>query len=174
MRATEMQRENRNSGFTLIELMVSMALGLLVMAALGTLFKSGMDATLVVTQRAELQQNMRAAIELLSKDIGMAGSGLPAGGVQLPSGAGSVVSQYGCDQGGTCHVPAFQYPNGNYMYGIIPGFNSGVEGPALGATIPAAPGRVNDSITVIYADFNFPLNEYDVTFPAGGPPTGRT
>src|SRR6266403_1318920 len=171
MRATEMQRANRNSGFTLIELMVSVALGLIVMAALGSLFKSGMDATFVVTQRAELQQNMRAAIELLSKDISMAGSGLPSGGVQLPSGAGSVVSRYGCDQAGTCHVPAFQYPNGNYMYGIIPGFNNGVE---AGAAIPAAPGRVNDSITVIYADFNFPLNEYDVTFPPGGPPIGAT
>jgi prepilin-type N-terminal cleavage/methylation domain-containing protein len=169
MRAKLMHSANRNHGFTLVELVVAVALGLMVMAALTSLFKSGMDATFVVTQRAELQQNMRAAIELLSKDISMAGSGLPSGGVQLPSGAGSVVSRYGCDQTGACHVPVFQYPNGNYMFGIIPGFNNGVE---AGAVIPAAPGQVNDSITVIYADYNFPLNEYDVNFPAGGPPTG--
>jgi hypothetical protein len=142
----------------------------MVMAALTSLFKSGMDATFVVTQRAELQQNMRAAIELMSKDISMAGSGLPSGGIQLPSGGGSVVSRYGCDQTGACHVPAFQYPNGNYMFGIIPGFNNGVE---AGATIPATPGQVNDSITVIYADYNFPLNQYDVTFP-GAAPNGTT
>jgi prepilin-type N-terminal cleavage/methylation domain-containing protein len=166
-----MQEVNRKRGFTLIELLLSVALGLMVLAALTSLFKSGMDATFIVTQRAELQQNMRAAIELLSKDISMAGSGLPSGGVQLPSGAGSVVSRYGCDQTGACHVPVFQYPNGNYMFGLIPGFSNGVE---AGAAIPAAPGRVNDSITVIYADYNFPLNEYDVTFPAGGPPTGAT
>src|SRR5258705_9098322 len=98
MRATEMQRANRNSGFTLIELMVSVALGLIVMAALGSLFKSGMDATFVVTQRAELQQNMRAAIELLSKDISMAGSRLPSGGGQRPSRGGSGGFRSGCAQ----------------------------------------------------------------------------
>ncbi len=170
MRVTEMQTANRKRGFTLVELLLAIGLGLIVMAALTSLFKSGMDATFVVTQRAELQQNMRAAIELLSKDISMAGSGLPSGGIQLPSGAGSVVSRYGCDQAGTCHVPTFQYPNGNYMFGIVPGFNNGVE---AGAAIPATPGQINDSITVVYADYNFPLNQYDVTFPAG-PVTGAT
>src|SRR5258705_8590079 len=106
MRATVMQKANRNSGFTLIELMVSVALGLLVMAALGTLFKSGMDATLVVTQRAELQQNMRAAIELLSKDIGMAGLGPPAGGIQIPSRAGFPGLKKRFGSGGKCPRPA--------------------------------------------------------------------
>src|SRR5882762_2125324 len=170
MRTIEMQKANRQRGFTLVELLLAVALGLMVMAALTELFKLGMDSTFLVTQRAEMQQNMRAAIELMSKDISMAGSGLPSGGVQLPSGAGSVTSRYGCDQTGACHVPAFQYPNGNYMFGIVPGFNNGVE---AGAVVPAAPGQVNDSITVIYADYNFPLNQYDVTFP-GVAPDGTT
>jgi len=165
-----MQKANRQRGFTLVELLLAVALGLMVMAALTELFKLGMDSTFLVTQRAEMQQNMRAAIELMSKDISMAGSGLPSGGVQLPSGAGSVTSRYGCDQTGACHVPTFQYPNGNYMFGIVPGFNNGVE---AGAVVPAAPGRVNDSITVIYADYNFPLNQYDVTLP-GAAPDGTT
>jgi len=165
-----MQKANRQRGFTLVELLLAVALGLMVMAALTELFKLGMDSTFLVTQRAEMQQNMRAAIELMSKDISMAGSGLPSGGVQLPSGAGSVTSRYGCDQTGACHVPAFQYPNGNYMFGIVPGFNNGVE---AGAVVPAAPGQVNDSITVIYADYNFPLNQYDVTLP-GAAPDGTT
>jgi len=170
MRTIEMQKANRQRGFTLVELLLAVALGLMVMAALTELFKLGMDSTFLVTQRAEMQQNMRAAIELMSKDISMAGSGLPSGGVQLPSGAGSVTSRYGCDQTGACHVPTFQYPNGNYMFGIVPGFNNGVE---AGAVVPAAPGRVNDSITVIYADYNFPLNQYDVTLP-GAAPDGTT
>jgi type II secretory pathway pseudopilin PulG len=165
-----MQTANQKRGFTLVELLLSVALGMIVMATLTSLFKVGMDATFVVTQRAELQQNMRAAIELISKDVSMAGSGLPSGGIQLPSGAGSVVSRYGCDQTGICHVQAFQYPNGNYMFGILPGFNNGVE---AGAAIPSAPAQVNDSIAVIYADYNFPLNQYDVTFPAG-PVTGSS
>lgn len=154
-------------GFSLLELLISMALGLIVMASVVQLFKAAMDTTRLVVARAETQQNMRAAIELMTKDIALAGSGMPPAGIQLPTGG--VPSLYGCDQTGVCHVPNNQYPT-NYMYGVIPGFASGVEG---GAVIPSAPAAVNDSITVVYADYVFPLNEYNVTFPGAGP-NGQT
>jgi prepilin-type N-terminal cleavage/methylation domain-containing protein len=164
MRLMKKQRQN-GPGFTLLEMMVSMAIGLIVMAAMTSLFKTGLNATMTVTQRAETQQNMRAAMDLMVKDISMAGAGLPSGGIQLPSGAGSTTSKYACDQAGTCHVPVYTYPTANYMYGIIPGFSNGVEN---GAAIPAAPApAVNDSITVVYADYNFPLWEYNVAFVGG-------
>lgn len=163
--------KNSKQGFTLMETLISMALGLLVMAAIGSLFKTGMDATRMVMQRTEAQQNMRAAIDLMVKDLSMAGAGLPAGGIQLPTGNGSVASKFGCDQAGTCHIPNFTYPNTNYMYGVIPGYQGGVEGNAV---VPSAPAAVNDSITVIYADYNFPLWEYDVTFTTPGSGTGIT
>src|SRR5215467_11395709 len=122
----KMQKQNPQHGFTLLELMVSMALGLIVMGAMASLFKTGMDSTMMVTQRAETQQNMRAAIDLMVKDISMAGAGVPSGGVQLPTGAGSSLSKYGCDQSTTCHLVSFNYA-GNYMYGLIPGYQNGVE-----------------------------------------------
>jgi prepilin-type N-terminal cleavage/methylation domain-containing protein len=154
-------------GFTLLELMVASAIGLIVMAAMTSLFKLGMAATLTVTQRAETQQNMRAAVELMTKDISLAGSGLPTGGLQLPTG-GATLSQYACNQTGTCYVPAHTYPNnsgggGNYMYGILPGFNNGVQNNAV---IPNAPGQINSSITSIYCDYNFPLDAFKITVPA--------
>ncbi|HTS38262.1 MAG TPA: prepilin-type N-terminal cleavage/methylation domain-containing protein [Candidatus Solibacter sp.] len=159
----KMQRQKSGRGFTLLELMISMALGLIVMAAMASLFKTGMNSTMLVTQRAETQQNMRAAIDLMVKDISMAGAGLPSGGLQLPTGGGATAAKFGCDQSGTCHVTNHTYA-GNFMYGIIPGYTNGVEG---GATITAAPPpAINDSITVAYADYNFPLFEYDVTFPS--------
>jgi hypothetical protein len=134
------------------------------------LFKKGMDTTRLIVQRSEMQQNMRAAIELISKDISLAGAGIPPGGIQLPTGG--VPSKYGCDYlTAICHVPNNTFPNGNYMYGVVPGFGSGVEG---GAAIPSAPAAVNDSITVVYTDNAFPLNQYNVTFPAGPNPTGQT
>ena len=161
----KMPTENTRRGFTLLELMVSMALGLIVMAAMASLFKTGMTSTFLVTQRAETQQNMRAAIDLIVKDIGQAGAGLPSGGIQLPTGAGSSAAKFGCDQSGTCYVPGFTYLNTNYMYGIIPGFSNGVQNNAV---VPAAPPPIiNDSITSIYADYNFPLWEYLVTFVGG-------
>ena len=159
---------HKTRGFSLLELLISMALGLIVMASAVQLFTTGMKATQLVVQRSEMQQNVRAGVEILTKDLSLAGSGIPPGGIQLPSGAGSQPSLIGCDQT-ACHT-GNQYPTNNYMYGVIPGFGTGVEG---GAVIPSAPGARNDSITVVYADYTFPLNEYNVTFP-GANPTGAT
>jgi prepilin-type N-terminal cleavage/methylation domain-containing protein len=152
-------------GFTLLELLVASSIGLLVILAMTSLFKTGMDATFTVTQRAETQQNMRAAIELMTKDLGLAGAGLPSGGLQLVTGG--TVSRFACNQTGTCYVVANTYPNSgtgtpNYMYGILPGFNNGVQN---GVAIPNAPGQINSSITSIYCDYNFPLTNFTFAFP---------
>src|ERR1700721_1789272 len=159
-------------GFTLLELMIASIIGLIVMAAMTSLFRTAMNALLTVTQRAEAQQNMRAAIDLLTKDISLAGSGLPTGGLQLGTAA---LSKYACNQGGTCYLPKFTYPTNtgtgapNYMYGILPGFSNGVEN---GGPIPNAPGQINDSITSIYCDYNFPLTNFTFTVNAGGTTVG--
>ena len=152
-------------GFTLLELLVASTIGLGVILMMASLFKVGMDATFTVTQRAETQQNVRAAMQLMTKDISLAGGGLPSGGLQLVTGG--AVSLYGCNQTGTCYVPGGTYPKSgagvnNYMYGIIPGFANGVQN---GAVIAAAPGQINSSITSIYCDYNFPLSNFTFTFP---------
>jgi len=153
-----MKREitRNDAGFTLIELMISFALALIILASTVQLFKSGVEASTFISQRAELQQNARAAINFISKDISMAGAGLPPGGIQLPSGGASTTARYACDQLGNCYIPNHLYPTGNYMYGIIPGANNGVQN---GVNIPAT-GQGADSITVAYLDYAFPLNQY--------------
>ena len=93
MRSTEQNAR----GFSLVELMVAMTLGLIVLAATTQLFKSGMDATILVTQSSEMQQSVRATLNLIAKDVSMAGSGLPSGGLALPNGAGSVASLFAVD-----------------------------------------------------------------------------
>ena len=162
-----MPKHKTERGFTLLELTVAISLGLIVMGAMAGLFKAGMDSAMLLTQRAETQQNMRAAVDLMVKDISMAGAGLPSGGIQLPTGAGSNgFSTYGCDQTGACHVPGNTYPTGNYMYGVLPGYKNGVENNGI---VPAAPlPAIDSSITSIYSDYNFPLWEYQVTFPVPG------
>ena len=168
-----MRRAKSQSGFTLLELLVASSIGLIVILAMTSLFKTGMDATFTVTQRLETQQNMRAAIELMTKDLSLAGAGLPSGGVQLVTGG--TQSKFACNQTGTCYVPNNTYPNSgagtqNYMYGIIPGFSNGVQNAAV---IAAAPGQINDSLTAIYCDYNFPLSNFTWTF-NGAPPTSAT
>ena len=99
-----------------------------------SLFRQGMNATFMVTQRAETQQNMRAAIELMTKDLSMAGAGLPSGGLQLATTSGNL--KVACNQTGTCYVAGDTYPNGNFMYGILPGFGNGVENGAVIRVLP--------------------------------------
>ena len=83
---------NSSGGFSLIELLVALAVGALVVGAAVQLFSQGMDATFVVSQRAEMQQDLRASSDLLFKDISLAGAGLPsATGIQLPSQAGKPI-----------------------------------------------------------------------------------
>lgn len=159
MRMSKSQR-----GFTLLELLVASSIGLTVILVMTSLFKAGMDATIKVTQRAETQQNVRAAIELMTKDISLAGAGLPSGGLQLGTAG---LSRFACNQAGTCYITGDTYPNGgggtpNYMYPIEPGFGVGVQN---GVVIPAAPGQINSSITTAYCDYNFPLSNFRFTFP---------
>ncbi len=85
--------------------------------------------------------------------------GLPSGGLQLATAA---VSNYACNQAGTCYVAAHSYPTNigtavpNYMYGILPGYANGVQG---GGTIPNASAARNDSMTVRLRGLQFLAQE---------------
>jgi hypothetical protein len=154
--------QHNASGFSMAELLLAVALGLLILGSTMQLFKSGMDATVLVSQQSDLQQNMRAALNLIAKDVSMAGSGLPQGGLSLPTGNGAIASLFGADPTQSW-LANNTYPDNNYMYGILPGPGNGMElgGPAN----IAATGQTPDAITVIYKDYAFPLNQYTVTWP---------
>lgn len=164
----------KRHGFSLIELMISMAIGLLILGAATVLFKRGTDVSMAASQRAEMQDNVRAALNLISKDVSMAGSGLPSGGLALPYNGTATSSLIACPQTGACYLAANNYPNGtvgtvtvsNYMYGLIPQPGNGLQAGSPTATIPAT-GQTPDAITVVYEDYSFPLNQYTASFPAG-------
>ena len=64
---------NNKEGFTLVELMVAMAISLVVMGAIFLTFKSQQDSYVIQTQISAMQQNVRAAMYMLTRDIQMAG-----------------------------------------------------------------------------------------------------
>jgi len=64
-------------GFTLIELVVAMLLASLVGMAAYTVFSSSSRSSLVQEEITESQQNIRAAMNLLARDVRSAGFGLP-------------------------------------------------------------------------------------------------
>ena len=144
----------RERGFSLVEMMVSVALGAIVMAAAVQMYTKSLGATWLVTQRSEMQQDFRAASNMLTKDLSLAGAGLGNGAaIALAS---TTNPRYGCDQTGTCYIngAAGLYPkNGTipYMYGLIPGYG---KGPILNGT------TATDVVTSIYTDSSFLLNCY--------------
>jgi len=161
---SELQRSSH--GYSLIELLISLTIGLVIIGAAVNMFSKSMDATWVVSQRAELQQDARATSNLITKDISLAGAGMPPGGVALVSGGGVLAPRYGCDMNSICYlgannVASIAFPTQtvgantiNYLYGAIPGWQKGVTiAPAITAT---------DVMTVVYADTAFLLSDYHV------------
>src|SRR5208283_1940267 len=156
----------RARGFSLMEMTIAMGLGTLVLGVSLQLYSQGVSATWTVSQRAELQQDFRAASDMLTRDLSLAGSGLGNGtNIPLPSGTAPV---YGCDQTPKCYLGSTNLVSGKYplqsgtptLYGLIPGYTLG---PTL-ASNPAA----TDVVTVAYADSSFYLNCYQATVSALG------
>ncbi|MGB8008648.1 MAG: prepilin-type N-terminal cleavage/methylation domain-containing protein [Terriglobales bacterium] len=143
------------SGFSLLEMVIAMAVGTIVLGAAVQIYSQGVNATWTTTQRAEMQQDFRAASNALTKDLSMAGSGLgPGAAIALPS---TTTPVYGCDQTGTCYIngAAVTYPKQGttaYLYGLLPGYR---DGP----TLLAAQGAT-DAVTSIYTDATLPLDCY--------------
>lgn len=70
-------KEQDSRGFTLIEVLISMAITIVVMGAVFGLLTRGQQSFQREPQVAELQQSARTALDMVSKDILQAGAGLP-------------------------------------------------------------------------------------------------
>jgi prepilin-type N-terminal cleavage/methylation domain-containing protein len=62
-----------NAGFTLIEVLVAMVVTMIIMAGAYSAFLSQQKSTVVQTNVSDIQQNLRAAMDFLARDIRMAG-----------------------------------------------------------------------------------------------------
>ena len=61
------------AGFTIIEILVAIALGLIILASLFRTFKVQQDSYVTQDQISAMQQNLRAAMYLITRDLQMAG-----------------------------------------------------------------------------------------------------
>lgn len=140
---TRREREKDSRGFTLVELLVAIAIGLLALGAATMLFKKGIDITQTVTQRADLQQNARAGVNAMVRDITLAATDLPTGGIELPQSAAPLQPRFGCTGGGLCYLT-----NGNNVFqgGRLFYVNPHTQdGAVIGNITP-------DSLVVAYSD----------------------
>src|ERR1700675_649543 len=134
-----MQREK---GFSLIEVMVSTAILLVIMAATLGALTDALHANEAVTLMADMQDNLRACMNMMVRDIIQAGSGVPIGGISLPytNAASRPINRP------SPPLQAYTFPVAPQITSINPGFNLG----------PTLLGNLTDMITVIYTDNELP------------------
>ena len=123
MRQRSLFRPQTLQGFTLVELMVAVTIGLIVLAAVAQVFATSRGTYLVTDGLARAQENGRFAMEFVSTDIRMAGY---AGCARLPaSQIGNIVDPPA--------DPTTFNPDG------ISGFTSIGAGNSLGDWSPSLP-----------------------------------
>lgn len=83
----------KQRGFTLMELLVAMGISLVVFAAALMSFRDGVRASEIVTFTADMNDNLRASLDLMTKDLILAGEGIPPSGINIPSGAGVTIKR---------------------------------------------------------------------------------
>jgi prepilin-type N-terminal cleavage/methylation domain-containing protein len=144
-------KSRRNQGFSLVELLIVIAVTLILMAGAMMMFKKASDAIFIVGQKAEMQSNARVAINSIVRDVSRAGSGgITHGGIALPTTT-------------AIYAPPFAGPPFNNVTNVTGNtFSQGVlymvtPNPGGGPTIN---GQTTDVITVTYVDPNLDLRLY--------------
>src|SRR5271156_6002521 len=134
-------------GFSLIELLVSMGIVVTVVAiATGALMQAE-HATTAVAYMANTQENLRAGMHFMVRDLLQAGEGIPQGGVSVPYTATSAINRPGTN-------PAITFAN---TYTTLPAITPGWEAGQLATSLNASTGVTltgvqTDIINIIYAD----------------------
>lgn len=72
-----MKKKKIQTGFSLIEMMLAMILTMALTGVVFSLMRKGQQAFVVEGSRSELNQNFRAAADLIARDIQAAGAGIP-------------------------------------------------------------------------------------------------
>lgn len=137
-----------NRGFSLPELLVAALIGLVLAGGAMVILQRSIHVSDLAGALGEVHQNGRVAVNLVSRDLSMAGTGIPHGGIQLPSGAGSSRSRFACDTL-RCYVPANTYDD-NRLYSITPGNGKG----------PEINGAATDVVTTVFRDWDSHFDQY--------------
>jgi type II secretory pathway pseudopilin PulG len=168
------QKKSKQAGFSLLELLVSIGVTTVILGATLLAFKDAANTQRGVAYSSDMNDNLRAALNLIQQDLILAGTGIPTGGIPIPNTPNS---------GGTCNTTAapnrptltgaLTFPTCNF---VLPAIE---PGSALGPLITAPdattgnvsnPNSYTDLITVLYADNALALDKdtiYSSACPGG-------
>jgi prepilin-type N-terminal cleavage/methylation domain-containing protein len=172
----KVQRKRSGRGFTLVELVIGMALTLIVAGAAVYMLDHLMTSVAITTERAEIQANARAGVNQISQDLGQAGAGgFPWGGISLPSGAGSGNVLFAHDVNGVDYLTGNSFqndeanpPSGARLYAVTPAYKLGPPNPF------ASPAVNTDGIVITYIDPTLNWTAYPTQQPTAISATGNS
>jgi prepilin-type N-terminal cleavage/methylation domain-containing protein len=148
----------KQSGFTLLEMLVAIAVTLVVVgAALGAL-NDAARMNQGVALSADMEENLRAGMNLMVRDLIQTGEGIPIGGIPIPTGGSAgLINRPGPVSGAPLTFP----PAFTTLPAITPGAGLG----------PVSLGVPTDIVTILYADNSLPLSSVPsgVILPSGNP-----
>ncbi|MGH9404764.1 MAG: PilW family protein [Terriglobia bacterium] len=140
------RRETRDKrptdrGFGLLEMLIAMAVTVVMLGAAFMFFDDMESMTEQVSVMSKVNENLRGASDLITKDIYTAGTSIPTGGIPIPWTSGQTYSLVKRPGPGANYFPA----NNGVLSVIVPG-------NTLSGTIDGLP---SDEITVITVDENW-------------------
>lgn len=169
----------REKGFSLLELLVVTAITVIVMSAAISMLDQAQHVTQGIGLEANMQEDLRAGMHFMVRDMMQAGEGIPEGGIMLPYTSAAAPTPAPIVRPDTTPVSNFlaQYVA---LPAIIPGYQLGQAPTGVNAQTGAviATPNFSDIITILYADNTlvdssankYALNQFAV---AQSPPGGQ-
>jgi len=121
----------RAKGFSLVELMVAMVVGLIIIGGTASVYLASKRSYVEVELMARMTQNSRFALQMISESLLHAGytGELPAGSIELDPNLNAIA-------GTDCDAPAAAYDIGNYLLAAT----ADADGDAFSCIDDAVPG----------------------------------
>ena len=136
-----MSNHSSQRGFTLFELLIAMAISGIVLAGAVTLYQKSLQVSSIVTSRAELQAELRGAMNQIARDLNQAGTGIPVSGIPVPTTAtGGINPKFACDSSG-CYISAGNTFTKGVIYKVTPANSVGI-----------ATSERTDALVITYMD----------------------
>ena len=132
----------RQAGFTLVEALTALAVMSIILAATLGALTSAMKTTQGVTEMADTQENLRAGMNYMIRDLIQTGEGIPQNGITIPNSGGASPTSNVYSPG---PVTSSKFNSSwTALPAVIPGFE-------LGPTTTTS-GLATDTVTILYAD----------------------